>query len=202
MTMDWIALSALAVALVGIPVAVLATRRWGNRRAVVSYAVEVTPLLPEADQTQGLAVSYRDIAVPDPILVTITFVNIGPRDIPSGSFDAGNPIVVRLMGTFYGVTASFGEPDLAVPAVGTAGVGAFIRFGPRLLKRRQSWAVSLIVGGDMRTSLESPLVDTDLRIADPASVARQRAMLLSALDLLPGGVVARLAIKSLRKYKG
>ena len=184
--MDWIALSALVVALVGIPVAVLATRRWGNRRAVLSYAVEVTPLLPEADQTQGLAVSYQNIAVTDPILITITLVNTGPRDIPSGSFDAGNPIVVRLMGTFYGVTASFGEPDLTAPPVGTTGVEAVIQFGPRLLKRRQSWTVSLIVGGDMRAKVESPLVDTDLRIADPAGVARQRAMLLSASELLPG----------------
>jgi hypothetical protein len=174
------------VALVAIPVTILATRRWGNRRAVLTYTVEVNPLLPEADQTRGLAVTYRDMAVPNPHLVTITLANSGSRDITSESFDAGRPLLICFTGTFYGLTASSGSPSLTMPAIGTAGENAALEFRPKLLKRRESWTVSLIVGGAFEATVDSSLVDTDLRFVNPDSATYQRAIVMAMLDVMPG----------------
>lgn len=179
------ALAALIVAVVAIPITILATRRWGNRRAVLSYAVEVTPLLPEADQARDLAVTYLDFAVPEPKLVTLTLTNSGPRDITSDSFDSGQPVRVLFTGTFYGVTATSGGPILVMPAIGAEGDDGAVEFHPKLMKRRESWSASLIVGGAVEVSVDAPLAHTDLKAVSAKNAEFQWALMLAMIEAMP-----------------
>lgn len=181
---DTVAIVALIVAVLAIPVTIWATRRWGNRRAVLSYTVEVAPVLPEAEHARGLVVTYRDIPVPDPHLVTLTFVNSGPKDITSDLFDGGKPMTVQLTGTFYGMTASVGDPVVGMPAVGTE--SGVLAFRPKLIKRGETWAVSLIVGGAVEIMVDAPLADTDLKSVAAGNAEYQHAMMMAMLELLPG----------------
>jgi len=42
----WLGVAALVVEVIAIPVSILVTRQWGNRRAKVEFAVASIPLLP------------------------------------------------------------------------------------------------------------------------------------------------------------
>lgn len=155
--LPWIA---LVVALASIPITVWATRRWGNRRAKVSISVTSTPLIP--DDATRLAVTYRDIPVESPHLVTVVMRNTGPRDVASSMFDSGNPTVVSFDSTFYGVTATRGGVQLISSGIGATPPDSKVGIAPALLKRKSEWAFSVVVTGPVEAELRSTLVDTDL----------------------------------------
>src|SRR3712207_4896455 len=85
---EWLALGALVVALLALPLTIWATRRWGERRSRLLFTYRSVPLLPRGDR-QLLKVTYRDLDVPEPHLVTLRLRNVGPKDIASGHFDQG-----------------------------------------------------------------------------------------------------------------
>ena len=191
MTLDPVAITALVVAVVAIPVTIWATRRWGNRRAVLTYALESVPLLPGDDQSLLLEVRYLGVPIPDPHLLTVTFRNTGPKDIPSDSFDAGKPIVIRFTAKSYGVTASAGQPDWYAPGPDASSGEAKVELRPRLLKRGQSWSLSMIVQGPVEPVIESPLVETDLKVgsSDIGTPLEVVVQVLGQAVPLPGTVI-------------
>lgn len=159
----WLGAAALAVAVFAIPVTVLATRQWGNRRARLQVRVDATPLLPGEARPGLLEVTYRDIPVKEPHLVSVTFYNSGPRDLSSETFDGGRPIAVKFDQTFYGLTAVDGGVKTVSPAIGTRADDAVVYVNPGLLKRGESWTFSAVTTGPVQVSVEAPLVDTDVR---------------------------------------
>ena len=84
---EWLAVAAIVVAiLVGIAT-VIVTRRAGNRRRRLVFACDVAPLLPPGHEEGPLQVTYRDLPVEDPHLVTVRFRNVGTLDVASEHFD-------------------------------------------------------------------------------------------------------------------
>jgi len=164
---EWLALAALVVALVAVPVTIWATRRWGNRSARLDVSVTSAPLLP-ADVRDGLLeVTYRNVAVDRPHLVSISLRNTGPRDISSEMFDGGRSISIGFDQTFYGLTETKGGlPTVAAP-VGTPAGPALIRLGPGLLKRGERWTFSAVTTGPVEVAIDAPLVDTNVRYESP-----------------------------------
>ena len=114
-----------------------------------------------------LEVTYRDIPVDKPHLISVILENIGPRDIPSSAFDGGNPISIAFNQTFYGLTSTSGGVRTVSPAVGTPAADAVVQLRPGLLKRGDAWSFSAVLSGPVEVSVDSPLVDTDLRQVDP-----------------------------------
>ena len=147
----------------------LAARKYGNRRAKLRYDWLAEPLLPRTrpDEASDIAVTYKDIPVPNPHLVRVIISNVGPRDIASTGFDQNKPLRIHADGKFYGVLSSSHRETL-FPAIG----GDFnVELQPTLLKRGDSWEVSVLVSGNLAPSLDSPLIDTD--VVDAATFDEQ-----------------------------
>lgn len=158
--------AALVVAMVAIPVTIWATRRWGNRRGKISVSISSIALIP--DGSKSLEVTYRDIPVPSPHLVTVVLRNSGPKDISSSMFDSGMPITVSFDSTFYGVTAVHGGIKLISSGVGAMPPNSTIGVSPGLLRRKSEWSFSAVVTGPVEVGIESTLIDTDLIEEVPA----------------------------------
>jgi hypothetical protein len=154
---------AIIFGIVTIVVTVLVTRRFGNRRAVLTWFSEATPLIPSLAEASHLEVTYRDIPVRNPVLVTVVLFNSGPLDITSEMFDSGRPIRVDVGGEFYGITRVEGEAEVVIPEIGAKGEQSAVLIQPRLLKRRQSWSFSAVVSGATEVKIDLPLANTDER---------------------------------------
>lgn len=182
---SWFGLAALVVAIIAIPAAVLATRHWGNRRARLEVKIEATPLLPEDARPGLLEVTYRDIPVDEPHLVSVTLRNSGPRDLASGMFDGGRSITVKFDQTFYGLTAVHGGIETRSPAIGASAVDAVVFVQPALLKRGESWSFSAVTTGPVDVTVDAPLIDTDVQVVAPPEEGRMAITLhVSALGLM------------------
>lgn len=169
---SWFGLAALIVAIIAIPATVLATRQWGNRRARLDVEIEAIPLLPEDARPGVLEVTYRDIPVDEPHLVSVTFRNSGPRDLASEMFDGGRSITVKFDQIFYGLTAVQGGIKTQSPAIGIGAEDAVVSVHPGLLKRGESWSFSAVTTGPVDVTVDSPLIDTDIRAVAPTEGGR------------------------------
>ncbi|SEA68026.1 hypothetical protein [Leifsonia sp. 21MFCrub1.1] len=159
----WVGWAALVVAVVAVPVTVWATRKWGNRNARLDLPVIAAAILPNGVKPGPLAVTYRDLPVDDPHLVTVALTNSGPRDLTSAHFDGAKPIVISFDKMFYGVTETAGNPQISSPGVGAAGAEATVLLGPALLKRGTSWSFTAVVDGPAEVAIDAPLIDTDIK---------------------------------------
>lgn len=186
----WFGLVSVGVALFAIGLTVWATRKWGNRRGRIEWSFDSVPLLPEDIRTGLLSFSFRDIPVENPHLVTVALVNTGSKDVPSSAFDGSRPIDISFGQMFYGVTSLTGGVQLTFPAVGTPAKDAVIHLRPHLLKRREAWSFTAVLGGSPKLSIESPLVDTDVRMSAKAGEATEITVRLSVL-----GVSAEIPLK-------
>lgn len=164
---EWLALAALVVAAMAVPITIWATRRWGNRSARLEVSVTSAPLLP-ADVRHGLlVVTYRDVAVARPHLVSVSLRNTGPRDVSSEMFDGGRAIAIGFDQTFYGLTETKGSPLTVAAPVGAPAGPALVQLGPGLLKRGERWTFSAVTTGPVEVAIDAPLVDTHLRYESP-----------------------------------
>jgi hypothetical protein len=160
-TGDWLSLAGLIVAVVGVPTAVLATRRWGTRRARLQFGWDVTPLLLVArlDEHDQIKITYRGRPVDNPHLLTVRLANVGPVDITRAHFDGGENVAVKLNCVMYGLTKTT-HPDHTDTTV--AGRAGQILLTPLLLKRSEEWIIEAIVSGWPQPELHCPLTDTDV----------------------------------------
>lgn len=117
----------------------------GTRRARDEISLGVAPILPR-DRPGALAVTFVDIPVPDPHLVTFTIRNIGPRHVASADFDRDQPRQVRFPGASYGV-ARASRATVRVPAVGERPPKSNVDLGRGLLKGRDAWIFTAVVSG-------------------------------------------------------
>ncbi|QAY69756.1 hypothetical protein [Xylanimonas protaetiae] len=181
-----VALAALAVAIIAIPIAVFATRRWGSRRAKISVVSDAISLLPEA--TSGLVeVTFRGIPVNEPHLVTVVIANIGPRDVSSEMFDRGRPIIIRFDAMFFGLTQRDAALKTVSAGVGATGDDAQVAIRPSLLKRGATWSFSVIVAGPANVQVDAPLVDTDITTGHGAPELRD--VVLAAANVAVRGIL-------------
>jgi hypothetical protein len=159
---EWLAVGALIVATVGIPITVWATRRWGTRRRSVEFSHRSVPIIPKvpAEAKKLLQVTYRDLPVHNPHLLTVSLGNSGPVDIASDHFDAGKPLIVRLNCKMYGIISTTHPQATVSTALGSEGI---LSLEPILLKRGEKWTVEAVVSGVPKPELTSPLIDTDVQ---------------------------------------
>ncbi|MFC3891285.1 hypothetical protein ACFOWZ_07335 [Lentzea rhizosphaerae] len=186
-----LALAALVVAVVAVPIAAWVTRQYGTRRKKLLFLFEATSLMPviKGSAADALKITYHDVPVDDPHLLTIRLENIGPSDIASNHFDSDKPVQVRLNSTLYGMLSATQPEHTVGPAMGTA--DAVIELTPLLFKRKDTWVVELLVSGDPKPELVSSLVDTDVvaqTVADRLGKASQRTF-IDMLDALVSGLV-------------
>lgn len=197
-TFNWptiLAIAAIVIAVVAIPVTVFATRRWGNRRSALAYTSEWTSLLPVSIKAGAFQLTLNGAPVPEPHLLTISLTNIGPKDIASAMFDAGRPIRIRLGGRLYGVTSTEGGVLLSGTPNTHSGYVDTIDVLPSLLPRGKAWLFSAVVSGTPSVEFDWSLIDTDYRTGTRDEVVKEA--LLSALDIVgpyPLGALARRSL--------
>lgn len=139
------------LALVAIPISVLATWHWGNRRRKLVFAWEATALVPDAHGAGGdLGVTYRGHPVDNPYLLKLRLLNAGPKNFATSDFDNNQPLVMNLHCTMYGLVRS-SHPGSTHTTVGsTPGSEGVVKLSPMLLRHRDEWAVEAVVGGQPR----------------------------------------------------
>lgn len=176
---DKLTLAGVVVGVLAIAAAWWVGRRYGTRRRKLLFLFEATSLVPEIKgyAGSGLKVTFHDVAVEEPHLLTIRLTNVGPADVASSHFDAGKPVQVLLNSTLYGVlNATHGERTIT-PALGAE--NAIVELAPVLLKRKDTWVVEVLVSGAPAPELVSSLVDTDVvtqTVADRLARATERAL--------------------------
>ncbi len=167
---------------------VLATRKWGTRRRRVLFRYQSAPLLPVDSRLGLLEITFRDIPVPNPHLVTLRVQNLGPSDVATHHFDTGAPVRVALNCKFFGLTSSSHPAATVSPAIGDDG---WVELRPTLLRCGDEWAVQAVVEGVAAPELVSPLIDTD--IVEGATARDQLAEFFSGIVLSgPFGITIRL----------
>lgn len=186
----WIGGAALVAAIIGIPTTVFATRQWGSRRARLDILVEATSLLPEHADPGLLEVTFGDIPVEEPHLVTVTFRNSGPRDLSSETFDGGRSIAVAFDQTFYGLTSVLGGISTVEPPIGSGPERARVDVEPGLLKRGEAWGFSAVTTGPVQVTIDAPLIDTDVRRVAPVGGDRPN----TTIRLSVMGITAELPL--------
>jgi hypothetical protein len=181
-TAAWLALAALAAAVVIGIATVWATRR-GVRRRRILLSYEASPLLPSGNKGGLLAVTFRDIPAENPYLVTVRIRNLGPTDLTTAHFDQGKPLRVDLQCQMLGVTRTSLPGSTISRAVGAEAV---LELAPCLLRVDDEWVVEAVVDGKPDCDLSSPLIDTDV-ISGPSAL-EQAARILSSVIISVGGV--------------
>lgn len=168
-------------------VAIWATRHWGTRRRRAAFQVDVRPLLaPDTLVSESLKVTFDGHVVPDPHLLSIRVRNFGPRDITSEDFDGGRPFKVSIGSGIFGLTETSHPPftDVSEPSV----AAGYVDLEPCLLRKGEAWRVDVIVGGKVKPTFTSPLVDTDF--IDGDAYYRRRDNLYSAAINIAAAIVA------------
>jgi hypothetical protein len=193
----------IAVAILAIVIGWAVSRKYGNRPAKLKFDWSSELLLTTSGKkrTSDLKVLYKDFEVPDPHLLRITVKNIGSRDIPTSSFDAGRSLRIYADGKLFGLlSVSHIEPSV-FPAI-----GGEIEFSirPTLIKRGESWEVTAIVAGNLVPKLESPLIDTDIIDTAKTEADVQEALKAtrSVLGGLPGHALAEEITKAILRRIG
>lgn len=160
----WLGLASLIIALVVGAGAVLAARKWGTRRGRLLVGYSSTSLLVDQSSTDQIKVTFQNIPIDKPHLVSLLIRNIGSRDITREQFDGGSPLIIGLDCTLFGIVqckSSDGTPpitvlDLTVPRVDAVG------FEPALIPRGTEWTVDCIVSGVPTPKVLGRLVDVDI----------------------------------------
>lgn len=197
---DHVLMTDLQLVLIGVVATVLAgclgawaTWKFGNRRGRMLFTWEVVSLLEQGGRPELLEVTYRHMPVPDPHLVKLQLVNIGPSEISSAMFDSGASIDVALADcVFYGSVRTSHPSSFLMPATGTK--APIVSFRPALLKKREALEVTLIVAGGPAVEIaKDPLVGVDI-------VERTRAEVLAsgiaetAAAVLPFGLGSTIKV--------
>lgn len=172
-----IAVLALAVAVVAIPVTVWATRRWGNRRGRLIVGWESVRMVT-GTSVKGVEVRLDGKEIEDPHLVTVDLYNAGPNDISRSSFDGARPLQAALVGAK--------SIDLVVPFDDQfphmlADNGATLLLGPGHLPTKEGKAVTLITEGEPTSIHFGDLVDVDVTCVPGTDVAQDALRALVAV---------------------
>ncbi len=143
--------------------------------------------------------TYRDIPVKDPYLLTMRLVNVGPADVASSHFDGGRDLDIDLGCTMYGLLRPpTGDGTLTTVSTAVGSSPGVISLQPGLLRRGSEWMVDVVVSGMPSPTLDNPLIDTD--VVDPPTYRMQLASSVAwraakaALTAVPGVEVTAAAL--------
>lgn len=187
-TSEWLTFWGIVVAvIIGVLAMVITVRVSRRRRGKLLVAHTSTILLTEGVSSSFLKVTYRDIPVQNPHLVTLLVKNIGPDDITSEHFHGGEPLVVSVKGTWYGIieTESTKGTKFSVLTDPIGDKNATVRFPPAHLPKGGEWRLKFIVSGPAIPEISGSLVNVDIVQGETTSSAVLRVLGEATLGL-PG----------------
>ncbi|WP_402464391.1 hypothetical protein [Isoptericola aurantiacus] len=153
----------IALAAVAILATILAARAWGSRRGRLVYRVDVSRMV-NAGTPAGVSITHRGVLLAEPWLATISLTNTGPRDITSANFHDGLPARIDIGSRVVVALDEQGSgPELDE-------VGTEVVIAPFHLPRKQRISFTCLVDGQPDRPSMTPLVDTDIELAQ-ASMA-------------------------------
>lgn len=184
---NWLGLAALIVAIIGIPITVFATRRWGNRRAKLQLSIESTRLLAEGDVTEKLEVTFDGNPVKNPYLNTLWIKNSGSRDIPSSAFE--NDLRIKISGRFFEFidikTNNGVSPVFMSDSIARDTDSSVILVPPRLIPKGTVWMVKFLTSGKSKIISTDALLDTDIPVVNVPNIALLEATADLSRSILP-----------------
>lgn len=179
----------IAIGLTAISTSIWAARQWGDRRGRLVFAFEYVRLLPEDGGRGLLTVSYRDIEVDNPYLLSLRLENVGSRDIPSTRFDGSKPIEIHLGATVFGLIRPPSSGARKIEVMSTAiGSTAPLTVRPQLIGKGDTWIGDVLVSGQPAPTLQHSLVDVDIVEGERTSSAVAFEL---AAEILPGSGLVR-----------
>ncbi|MGW6449490.1 hypothetical protein [Lentzea sp. NPDC055074] len=159
---DMLSIASIAIGILAIVVSIIITRRWGTRRARLSFNYKYTSLVNTGGPHDNLiTVSYGDIEVPNPHVLAATIANVGAKDISSTLFHDNSPLKVRLDSKIVDIIGPALEQSKTKSPIKVNHDDNTIEFGPGLLRRKGYWRVEVIVSGNGKPELDQSLIDTD-----------------------------------------
>lgn len=161
----WTAVGSLAGAAALLIAAVSSIRAYFLARRTIIYSVAASfPLISYyPGVTQALKVLHDDKELVDPYVLEIQLASKARRDIPSASFDQGQPLRVDVgvpiisLNKIDVIRKSDPKPKVEID-------GATLKIGPSLIRKRQEITLAVLVDGpDARLSCQSPIIDVRMR---------------------------------------
>lgn len=185
----WAAVAAIVglIALISVVVSVIAFRRQFPKRRI-DYVVDTQRLVSNELPSGSVEFKVRGVSVENPYITTVRMLSNSRADIPSGAFDGGEPIVVRIEpggAVLLGIERS--GPDQIV-IDGGRGEGmdwAEFPIQPQLIRKRSSAKFSFVSEGRPTVSVISPLVDIEVREVKTAT-----GLLLPTFNEVAGQLIA------------
>ncbi|MHA7226686.1 hypothetical protein [Glutamicibacter soli] len=186
---NWLGL----LSLIGIPVSIFFTWRWGTRRAKLQLAIESTRLLAQGEVTEKLEVSYDGKRVENPYLTTLWIKNVGPRDVPSSAFE--DDLRVKISGRFFefiDIETNNGiNPAVMSDSTARTSGSSVILIPPRLIPKRTVWVFKFLTSGESKILDRGELQDTDIHVVNvPFTSLFDKAIDVS-IAAVPGGSLVR-----------
>jgi hypothetical protein len=116
-------------------------------------------------------------------LIRIRIANRGRHDIPSDAFDKNRPLRIDIGLPILDIVEEESSPNrVAHPRVGAE--GTTVTMAPELIKKRQIITVVMVAeGGRPIITIDSPLVDTNVRQYSDASTGPQVWAFIAATSL-------------------
>lgn len=173
-TAEWLGFIAIIVAVLFGVAALIANRKFGNRRGRLLVAHTTSRLLASGSLSNYLKVTYRDFDVEDPHLVSLLLKNVGPHDITREQFEGGKFRIELLDSKLYGLVqneSSDGEKPSLIISGGIGAEDAVVGFQPTLFPKGTEWTVEAIVSGPAKPTVRGRLVNTDIIEGETTSQA-------------------------------
>lgn len=164
----WAAVGALAALVLGLA-GVVITYRVGTPKRRLWYGIHRSTrlLAEESGRVPELEFRHRGAVLEDPYLVEFRIVSRGRQDIPSTSYDAGQPIAFDMGVPILRVLETESQP-VTSPSPRMALDSTVIKVGPSLLKKRHMVTYTLLVDGRPELTSVVALEGVDLRLLPPA----------------------------------
>lgn len=150
----WLALAALVVAVIGLPVTWLASRRYGTRRGSLGYYFARSSIAETGKDGQRVEVRVGGEVVTRPMAFEFTIANTGTKDLRQTDFDGGEPFRVHVGGRPLAIMR---KPRDVPMELGNRSV----KIPPRLLRIGMRWHITVLVDADDDDIgiIEGPIAD-------------------------------------------
>ncbi|WP_435090574.1 hypothetical protein [Micromonospora aurantiaca (nom. illeg.)] len=202
----WTALTGVSATLLVGGLTLWMTYRVAVPKRRVVYRIEAEELVVSSEENSSdVTIHHKGRQVRSPHSILLGVGNDGRRDVPSSAFDESKPIVFDFAAPVVEISHRVTKPRgmalsemlaHAAPPVGAAEPkievsGSTLRIGPSLMASRQIIVLALLVEGQPRLSVSSPLIDVQV-INNREVLKRQRrfARVLRVATL----IVAAIAI--------
>lgn len=160
----WTATGAIVALLVGLAIAVVTYIVAFPKRRLLYEMTVATPLLTApAGIRDDIELRHRGVPLTEPQLLEIQLISRGRKDIPSHSYDNGDPIILDVGVRIVEVLKTCSQPVSARPPRVSRNETS-LSIGPSLISKRQEIVFTLLVdGSNPHLKCQSSLVDVEVR---------------------------------------